>query len=144
LYSYYANGGAEDPVVIALPIGSYVPTFARRELATPAPPPTDLVVPAEPRPRGRLAPIAGTALAALAAFGMVHLVVMRTGKDANSAGAPDQFVVATAQSEAAPLSPSVTGSSDARRSGLAMPLVSIEPVLVTGAAAIRFDATGLQ
>jgi tetratricopeptide (TPR) repeat protein len=144
LYSYYANGGAEDPVVIALPIGSYVPTFTRRELATPAPPPSDLVVPAESRPRSRLAPIAGTALAALAAFGMVHLVVMRTGKDANSAGAPDHFIVATAQSEAAPLSPLVTGSSDARRAGLAMPLVSIDPVLVTGAATTRFDTAGLQ
>jgi tetratricopeptide (TPR) repeat protein len=144
LYSYYANGGADDPTVIALPIGSYVPTFTRREPVVPAPPPSDPVAPAEPRPRGRLVSIAGTALAALAAFGMVHLVVMRVGKDADPAGVPDRFVVAAAQSEAAPLSPAATGPSDARRAGFAMPLVTIEPILIVGAATTRFDGAGLQ
>ena len=144
LYSYYANGGASDPVVVALPIGSYVPTFTRREPAVPAAPPGDVVAPAEPRPRGRLAPIAGTALAALAAFGMIHLVVMRAGKDAVPGGSPDRFIVATTPSEAAPLRQPGTGSSDARRAGLAMPLVTIDPVLTTGAATTRFDAAGLQ
>ena len=54
LYSYYAKDGAGDPVVIALPIGSYVPTFTLREPVAAASPPSDLVVPAEPRLRGRL------------------------------------------------------------------------------------------
>jgi hypothetical protein len=145
LYSYYANGGADDPVVIALPIGSYVPTFTPRVPAAPAPPPRgDVVAPAEPRPRGRLTSIVGTALAALAAFGMVHLVVMRAGKDADTAGTRDRFVVAAAQSEAAQLSPLAAGWSDARRASFAMPLVTIEPVLTSGAATVRFDASALQ
>jgi tetratricopeptide (TPR) repeat protein len=144
LYSYYANGGANDPIVIVLPIGSYVPTFTRREPAPPVTPPSDLVAPAEPRPRGRLASIAGAALAALAAFGMVHLVVMRVGKDADPAGSPDRFLVATTQSEAAPLRPVGAGSSDARRPSFAMPLVTIDPVLTVGAATTRVDAAGLQ
>lgn len=143
LYSYYANGGANDPVVIALPIGSYVPTFTRREPAAAVAPPSDLS-PAEPRPRGRLVPIAGTVLAALVAFGMIHLVVMRVGKDADPAGSSDRFVVATTQSEAAPLRPAGAGSSDALRPGFAMPLVTIDPVLTVGAATTRFDAAGLQ
>jgi tetratricopeptide (TPR) repeat protein len=144
LYSYYANGGADDPVVIALPIGSYVPTFTRREPAAAVAPPSDLVAPTEPRTRGRLVSIVGTALAAVAAFGMVHLVVMRVGKDAGPTGPSDRFVVAATQSEAAPLSPPVTGSGDARRTSFAMPLVTIEPVLIVGAPSTRFDAAGLQ
>jgi tetratricopeptide (TPR) repeat protein len=144
LYSYYANGGANDQIVIALPIGSYVPTFTWREPAAAVAPPSDLVAPAKPRTRGRLVSIAGTALAALAAFGMIHLVVMRVGKDVDPAGAPDRFVVAATQSEAAPMRPAVTGSSDARRTGFAMPLVTIDPVVAVGASATRFDAAGLQ
>ena len=107
LYSYYANGGANDPVVIALPIGSYVPTFTRREPAAAVAPPSDLISPAEPRPRRRLVPIAGTALAALAAFGMIHLVVIRAGKDIRPV--TDRLVVAATPSEAAPLRLGGTG-----------------------------------
>jgi tetratricopeptide (TPR) repeat protein len=144
LYSYYANGGADDPIVIALPIGSYVPTFTQREPAAAAPPPSDLAAPVEARSRGRLVSIAGTALAALAAFGMIHLVVMRVGRDADPAGSSDRFVVAATQSEAAPLRPAGAGSSDALRPTFAMPLVTIDPVLVVGPATTRFDAAGLQ
>jgi tetratricopeptide (TPR) repeat protein len=144
LYSYYANGGANDQIVIALPIGSYVPTFTRREPVAAVTPPSDLVAPAEPRRRGRLVSVAATALAALAAFGMAHLVVTRAGKDAGPAGSPDRFVVAATQSEAAPLRPVDAGSGGPRRPGFAMPLVTIDPVLTVGAAAPRFDAAGLQ
>jgi hypothetical protein len=144
LYNYYANGGANDPIVIALPIGSYVPTFTRREPAAPAPPPSDPVVRAEPRTRGRLIPIAGTALVALAAFGMGSLVVMQGAKDAGPAGSPDRLIVAASQSEAAQPRPAGDGSGDARRAGFAMPLVTIEPVRVVGAADRHFDAAGLQ
>jgi hypothetical protein len=35
LERYYASAGAEDPVVIALPRGTYVPTFTRRTAARP-------------------------------------------------------------------------------------------------------------
>jgi len=142
LYSYYANGGASDSVVIALPIGSYVPTFTRREPVAAIAPPSDLVVSAEPRPRSRLVPIAATALVALAAFGIVHLIVMRGGKDADVVSSTDRFVVAATQSEAAPLR--LAGTGDARRLGVAMPVVTIEPVAGAGAPATRFDAAGLQ
>jgi hypothetical protein len=144
LYSYYANGGANDPVVIALPIGSYVPTFTPREPAAAVPPPSDLVAPAEPWTRGRLVSIAGTALAALAAFGMIHLVVTRVGQDADRTGSSDRFVVAATRSEAAPLGPVGAGSSDARRPAFAMPLVTIDPVVTVGAGATGVDAAGLQ
>ena len=143
LYSYYANGGASDPVVIALPIGSYVPTFTRREPAAAVAPAGDAVVPIERRSRGRLVSIGGTALAALAIFGLIHLAVIRAGKEPPPSGSPDRFVVTTTQSEAAPLR-QATGSVDARRPALAMPLVTIEPVRTVGAPATRFDAAGLQ
>src|SRR6185295_15459051 len=34
---YYAGPGADDPVIIDLPRGSYVPTFRRREVELPLP-----------------------------------------------------------------------------------------------------------
>ena len=34
---YYAGPGLTDPIIIDLPRGSYVPTFRRREIGTPAP-----------------------------------------------------------------------------------------------------------
>ncbi len=142
LYSYYANGGASDPIVIALPIGSYVPTFTPREPQAAVPQPDDLSDP-EPRQRRRFVPVAATVLAFIAAFAMIHLVVMRAGKDAGVAGSSDHFVVGSAQSEAAPLRLAGTGLNDARPS-LAMPLVSVEPVLTVGTPASRFDAAGLQ
>jgi hypothetical protein len=144
LYSYYANGGANDPVIIALPIGSYVPTFTPREPVASVAPASDLVARVDPRQRGRLVPIAATALAALAAFGIIHIVVMWAGKDVQLAGSPDRFVVAATQSEGAPLRPGGAGSSDARRPGLAMPLATVEPVLTAGTPTVRFDAAGLQ
>ena len=140
LYSYYANEGVDDPIVIALPIGSYVPTFTPREPVAAAAPESDPVAPAEPRARGRLVSIAGTALAALAAFGVLHLAVMRAGKDTHTVGAPDRFVVASTQSEAAPL----RAAGVARRQSLAMPLVSIESIVTIGTPTTSFDAAGLQ
>jgi tetratricopeptide (TPR) repeat protein len=144
LYSYYANDGADDPIVIALPIGSYVPTFTPREPVAPVAPAGDVVVPAEPQPRRRLVLIAWTVFAFIAAFGLIHLVVMRVGKDAVTVGSPDRFVVASTQSEAAPLRMTGAGASGARWPGLSMPLVAIEPVVAAGTRAARFDGAGLQ
>jgi hypothetical protein len=144
LYSYYANDGANDSIVIALPIGSYVPTFTPREPAAAAAPEEDVVVAAAPRPRRRLVSLAGTVLAFIAAFGLIHLVVMRVGKDAVTAGPPDRFVVASTQSEAAPLRAVGAGAGSAHRPSLTMPLVTIDPIVTVGAAAPRFDVTGLQ
>lgn len=144
LYSYYANDGADDPIVIALPIGSYVPTFTRREPAAAASPEPDLIAPAEPRSRRRLVSIAGTVVACIVVFGLIHQVVMRVGKGAATIGAPDRFAVATTQSEAAPLRVTGPGASDARWPGLMMPLVTIEPVVTVGTPVARFDAAGLQ
>ena len=45
LTRYYANGGARDPVLIDLPLGSYVPAFKRNTLE---PPCEDAIVPPEP------------------------------------------------------------------------------------------------
>jgi tetratricopeptide (TPR) repeat protein len=141
LYSYYANDGVDDPIVIALPIGSYVPTFTPREPVVAASPEGDLVAPGESRPRRRLVPIAGTVLAFMAAIGLIYLDAMRVGKDAVPVGSPDRFVVASTQSEAAPLR--VIGAGP-RRPSLTMPLVAIEPIVMTGAPATRFDAAALQ
>ena len=144
LYSYYANDGADDPIVIALPIGSYVPTFTPREPAAAASPEPDLVAPTVPRPPRRLVSIAGTALACIAAFGLIQLVVMWAGKDAETVGAPNRFAVASTQSVAVPLRMIGAGASGARWPGLMMPLVTIEPVVTVGSPAGRFDAAGLQ
>lgn len=144
LYSYYSNGGANDPVVIALPIGSYVPTFTLREQAASAVQAGDLVAPAMPQPRGRLASVAATAVAALVAFGMIHVVVMRAGHQADVIGSIDRFVVASTQSEAAPVHLADTGLNDARRLVFAMPLVAVEPVVTLGTPGARYDAGALQ
>ena len=143
LYSYYANGGSNDPIVIALPIGSYVPTFTRREPASPVPPAGETAAQAAPRPRARLASIATTGIAAVVIFGMVHVAVMRAGKDAEAVS-PDRFRIASTQSEAAPLRLAGAGVSDARGPGLAMPLVAVDPILAVGAPGARFDAAALQ
>jgi len=147
LYSYYANDGADDPIVIALPIGSYVPTFTPREPAAAVSPESDLVAPGAPvtpRPRRRLVSLTGTVLAFIAAFGLIHLVVMRVGKDAATVGSTDRFVVTSTQSEAAPLRSLGAGASSARRASLTMPLVTIDPIVTVGTSAPRFDAAGLQ
>jgi serine/threonine-protein kinase len=61
---YYATAGKDDPVVISLPKGSYVPAFAARNVA----PPT--AVTDVPQPRSRTL-AAAAAAAALAAAGTV-------------------------------------------------------------------------
>ena len=86
LKQYYAAAGRDDPIVIAVPKGSYVPAFARRadELASPAmdlgpptldpsmgePMPAPAVAAAIPAPRRRwlprIAPAMGVAIVALA------------------------------------------------------------------------------
>ncbi len=144
LYSYYANEGADDPIVIALPIGSYVPSFTPREPVAAVSSPNDSVAPAGPRRGARLGSIVGTALAFIAAVAMIQVVVMRAGKEGEIVGSPDRLAVASAQTEAAPLRMAGADSSGARRPTLAMPLVAIDPITTTGTPAVRFDAAGLQ
>ena len=61
---YYAGPGANDPLLIDLPRGSYVPTFRRREPEVAAAPPVVRLGP--PRPRAPARPSAAALRCALA------------------------------------------------------------------------------
>jgi tetratricopeptide (TPR) repeat protein len=57
LERYYAGAGAEDPIVIALPRGTYVPTFTRRAAARPGDLTGEAGVSAESLPPGNGMPV---------------------------------------------------------------------------------------
>lgn len=64
LEHYYQNSGSLDPVIVALPVRSYLPEFRLRELE-PAPVPVPPPVPVNPPPQGWLLPALGVAVLAL-------------------------------------------------------------------------------
>ncbi len=113
---YYSGSGQDDPIVIELPRGSYVPTFRRREPATPA-------ITAVPWPAQlRQAPV----FALLTAVAIVVIAAVASGFYFGRSG---DTTVST-------LVPAREG--DARRSaalpaGNGMPVVRIEPIRVIGA-----------
>jgi tetratricopeptide (TPR) repeat protein len=134
LDAYYAVKGAADPVVIALPVGSYVPLFTRRD---PAPP----VMVAETaavsrtvwwRPRSALSAATVTVAVAvvLVGFAAVHLTA-HGGRGGDITG-----------SIARPVASS--NSSEVRRSGFGLPLVEVEPVSVVGTPMARLDPDVLR
>ena len=137
LESYYASAGADDPVVIALPVGSYVPTFTFRDSARPVSLAADS---AATRLRWRvgrsmLSALAATALVAVVAFGIVHAIVHLRG-DTKVTGSVDDSPTAGVSHE--------SRTSSARRLGFGLPLVEVEPVAVVGSATAGVDAAMLR
>jgi tetratricopeptide (TPR) repeat protein len=114
LEKYYAGEGADDPVVIGLPVGSYTPTFAIREAAPPLAPATEVAATLAASLRRRPAQYAvlATAVAAIGVFGIVHFVVMHPGTHAD--GTIDRPVGAAPEAKSNYFPRTATGSSDAR------------------------------
>jgi tetratricopeptide (TPR) repeat protein len=138
LDAYYAGPGVDDPVIIALPIGSYVPTFTVRDLAPP-PSPAQPIEPSHSAGlRARPATLAavGTALAALAAFGAIHVFVMHPAHDVGVTGSVDRSAAVAATDGAlyrtARAAPSVASLGPSRSPGFGLPTVYVRPFNVIG------------
>jgi hypothetical protein len=115
LERYYAGPGQDDPIVIELPRGSYVPTFRKREPVTPAV--TTVPWPAQLRQ----APM----FALLAAVAVVMIAAVASGFYFGRSGD-------TTASTVAPARESDTRRSAALPAGNGMPVVRIEPIKVIG------------
>ena len=115
---YYAGAGSDDPLVIDLPRGSYVPTFTRRA-AAPVPAPRSIGVRLGAHRRALAAALLLVALAGLAA-----LLALRRGGERPTA--PTAAI------------PTRTADSGAPNPGLppgnGMPVIAIEPLRVVGTA----------
>jgi hypothetical protein len=131
---YYAGEGADDPLVIALPVGSYVPTFTAREAAASASQPSKLIVQRpiwERRPAAAAA--VATAMAAIAVFGIVHVGVVHLRGPADVTGSSDRAAIGTSQgSGPAPLR-AVGAAPPRQSSGVSLqPTIYIAPVVTVG------------
>ena len=116
---YYTGPGVDDPIVIELPRGSYVPAFRRRECAAP------VIAAATAVPwlaRLRQAPM----LALLAAVAIVVIAAVASGFYFGRSGD-------TTASTAASVRDGEARRSAALPAGNGMPVVRIEPVRVIGA-----------
>lgn len=141
---YYAGPGADDPIMIALPVGSYVPTFTIRDVA-PSPPPAESITPPQPgaSPRAawlrtRPATLASvvTAIAAIAVFGAIHVVIVHPAHDMSVTGSTDRSA-ATTRIDSAPHRTAVTTLGEVpirppRPTGFGLPAVYIRPFTVVG------------
>jgi hypothetical protein len=139
LDAYYVGAGIDDPMVITLPVGSYVPIFALRKSAAPAlaAPVLEAPAPIEPgtpwwrrRPRMSVA----AALVALAAPGAVWALVTHVQHDPGLAGAIDRSAA----------DPSAARESARLPAASTLPLIAVEPIATVGAARTQFDAEVLR
>jgi tetratricopeptide (TPR) repeat protein len=121
LDAYYAVSGAADPIAIALPVGSYVPVFTRRD---PAPSMTledNAAAPPTPWWRQRAALWAAAVAVAAMFVGFAALRPMsHGGRGGEITGSIGHATI---------------GSSGAQRSAFGLPIVEVEPVAVIGMAA---------
>jgi hypothetical protein len=116
---YYAGAGADDPVIIDLPRGSYVPAFVRRSEPAAPPPAARSAVRLVTRGRAIAAILLLVTLAGLAALLMPR-------RDGERAMAPTAAI------------PARTGDAGLARTGLppgnGMPVIAIESLRVVGTA----------
>jgi len=123
---YYTGPGADDPVIIDLPRGSYVPTFRWREPGPPAV--AEIMSPPAMDWRGVLQSrfgLAGlTAAVLVLAFGLGAALLMR---------GPTQQAVTTSVTR----EPSRAVTAAMLQPGNGMPSIYIEPLRVTGTPAIQ-------
>lgn len=127
LDAYYAVSGGADPITIALPVGSYVPVFTRRDPAPPVTLADNAAGPPTPgwRLRATLSVVAVTVIAAFAVFATVHLIAHGDhGGEITSS-----------------IAHAIVGSdsSGAQRSAFGLPIVEVEPVAVIGTAAASLE-----
>ena len=117
---YYAGAGADDPLLIDLPRGSYVPTFVRRDGdAEPAPSPPSFRV----RLGAHRRAVAGILLL-VALAGLAALLLPRRGGEramAPTAAIPTRTVDAATTAPALP-------------PGNGMPVIAIDPLRIVGTA----------
>lgn len=119
---YYAGAGSDDPVVIDLPRGSYVPAFMRRgaRAEPPLTPPTPSMV------RGMLRSRGGAAAAMLLLATLAALAALLPWGGAEHARTPTAAIQPRTSDAGAP--------QPALPPGNGMPTIAIEPLRVVGAA----------
>ena len=122
---YYGGAGSDDPVVIDLPRGSYVPAFMRRGMPAAPPLPTSSAGMA-PRSDGISA---GAAVAVLLLVALVALVAA-TALLPWGSGEPAPAFTAAIQ----PRPPEAGAPPPARPPGNGMPVIAIDPLRVAGMA----------
>jgi hypothetical protein len=130
LDNYYA--GAKDPVVIALPVGTYVPTFTLRAATRSTAP--DVAVPRSGwlrKGRGRSAVLATTLAVVVVGLG----VVMHPPRHADVTGSSDRTATAAARDGTSAVfrAAGVGPGASVRQSGFGMPMVYVPPFVVIGA-----------
>lgn len=97
LEKYFATEGSEEPVVITVPKGSYIPEFAPRHAAVPAAPPAPqpVALPAEkhePSPLRYWLPwLAVLAVAVAASVGLTRYALRNNGRPVPASGAMRDF-----------------------------------------------------
>src|SRR5688572_7354985 len=117
---YYSGPGQDDPIVIEMPRGSYVPAFRRREFATPAIPAATGV----PWPAWfRQAPMFASLLAVVA---IVAVAAVASGFYFGRSGDTTASTVGPARDGEA------RKSAGGLPTGNGMPVVRIEPIKVIG------------
>jgi tetratricopeptide (TPR) repeat protein len=115
---YYAGAGSDDPVVVDLPRGSYIPTFLRRGARAEPP-----LTPLPARGLLRSHPIAVAAIVVFVALAALAVLPWRGAEHARTPTAAIQPRSADAGAPQPPLPP-----------GNGMPTIVIEPLRVVGAA----------
>jgi hypothetical protein len=130
LDAYYADEGAGDPLVIALPVGTYAPTFAVR--AAPSQPSKLLAARSLWVRRPAASAALATAMAAVVLVGIVHVSVRSQRLPPDVTGSFDRAAIAAAQGGPATLRAVALGP--ARQSSRASlgPSIYIAPVVAVG------------
>jgi hypothetical protein len=117
---YYAGAGVDDPIIIDLPRGSYVPTFTRRDTAArPVPAPRSVGVMLGAHWRA----LAAVLLLLVALAGVAALVLLRDGER----GAPSTASIPKQAADSGATAPGLPA-------GNGMPVIAIDALRVVGTA----------
>ena len=138
LDAYYATLGAHDPIIIALPVGSYVPTFTPRAVPAPTVGRATSLRDRWLRQRPATSAAAATAIAAIALFGAVHVVVMHSPPDTSVTGSIGTPAIGATRDVGTEIYRTAAASPRIPlHSGL--PMVYVRPFTVIGASSATSD-----
>src|SRR5689334_12663883 len=125
LERHYAAEGGDDPVIIALPRGTYAPVFTRRTADNPTAPAHPSETPPSQRPPSLVRPAVGAALRVLVFVAVIAAVIagrVATQPDGALANGPD--ITGSTAPDSAPTS---------ARPSNGMPVLEVEALHVLGA-----------